>query len=139
MSGIISASIPQHGGTILRITLMPGEPLDGQPQEVVDAASEAWTPEVVEAFLSSLPPDETPQPPTTVTARQVRLWLVQNGHQLAQVESALDAIPDTLQRQMSRIEWEFAPYVERSHPLVAAISAELGIDADAAFSEAALL
>lgn len=80
--------------------------------------------------------------PASVTARQIRLWLVQHGVSLAAVEAAIDAIPDQLQRDMVRVEWEYAPYVERSHPMLLPLAAALGLtgeQVDAAFSEAAVL
>ena len=85
-----------------------------------------------------------PEPviPDTVTARQIRLWLVLNGHALSQVEAAIDAIPDAQQREVARIEWEYAPYVERSHPMLVPVAAALGLsqaDIDRAFTEANLI
>lgn len=82
-----------------------------------------------------------PEPvvPESVTARQIRLWLVQNGHSLNQVDAAIESIGDAQQREVARIEWEYAPYVERSHPMLAAVAAGLGMssaDVDRAFVEA---
>lgn len=74
--------------------------------------------------------------PETITATQVRLWLVRNGINLAQVSSALAAIEDAQQRAEAEVYWEYAPYIERSNPLVAAIGAALNLDnaaLDAAF------
>lgn len=80
--------------------------------------------------------------PTTVTARQIRLWLVQHGHSLSEIEAAIAAIEDPLQRDMVQIEWEYAPYIERTHPMVMPIAAGLGMsaaDVDQAFIEGNLL
>ena len=80
--------------------------------------------------------------PASVSARQIRLWLIQNGISLASVEAAIDAIPDTLQRDLVRVEWEYAPYVERSHPMLVPLAAALGLSedqVDQAFVEAATL
>jgi len=81
-------------------------------------------------------------PVTSVSARQIRLWLVTHGVSLAAVESAIDAIPDQQARDTVRVEWEYAPYVERSHPMLVPLAAALGLDeaaVDAAFTEAAKL
>lgn len=78
--------------------------------------------------------------PPSVTARQIRLWLVAHGVSLAAVNVAIDAIPDAAQREMVRVEWEYAPYVERSHPMLIPLASALGLTAeqvDAAFREAA--
>lgn len=78
--------------------------------------------------------------PRSVSARQIRLWLVSHGVSLAAVESAIDGIPDQQQRDMVRVEWEYAPYVERSHPMLVPLAAALGLSeaqVDQAFREAA--
>jgi len=56
-----------------------------------------------------------PQP--RISARQVRLWLIQNGVQLSSVEAAIDTIEDLTIREITRVEWEYAPYIERNHPI----------------------
>lgn len=81
-------------------------------------------------------------PPASVTARQIRLWLVSHGVSLAAVDSAIDGIADHTQREMVRVEWEYAPYVERAHPMLVPLAAALGMDeaqVDAAFREAETL
>ena len=81
-----------------------------------------------------------PTVPASVSARQIRLWLVRHGISLAAVDAAIDAIPDQLQRDSVRVEWDYAPYVERSHPMLPAIAQALGLsgeDIDTAFREAA--
>jgi hypothetical protein len=85
---------------------------------------------------------ESPAVPASVSARQIRLWLVRHGVSLAAVESAIDAIPDALQRDSVRVEWEYAPYVERSHPMLVPLAAALGLSeqqVDQAFVEASQL
>lgn len=83
-----------------------------------------------------------PQTPSTISARQIRLWLVRQGIALAAVEAAIDAITDQPTRDSVRVEWEYAPYVERSHPWLVPLAQSLGLDdagVDAAFREAATL
>ena len=80
--------------------------------------------------------------PKSVTARQIRLWLVRQGVSLASVEAAIESIADPVTRDSVRVEWEYAPYVERSHPWLVPLAASLGLTAaqvDAAFREAATL
>jgi hypothetical protein len=80
------------------------------------------------------------QVPESVSARQIRLWLVRHGISLAQVDAAIDAIPDQLQRDSVRVEWDYAPYVERGHPMLIPLAAALGLtetQVDQAFIEAA--
>lgn len=83
-----------------------------------------------------------PPAPATVTARQIRLWLVSHGVSLAAVDAAINAIPNAAQRDAVRVEWEYAPYVERSHPMLVPLAAALGMtpeQIDAAFVDAASL
>lgn len=85
--------------------------------------------------------DADPVPPS-VTARQIRLWLVTHGVSLATVDAAINAIADQATRDSVRVEWEYAPYVERRHPWLVPLAASLGLteqQVDAAFREAAKL
>lgn len=88
------------------------------------------------------PDDLVPEPSPAVSARQIRLWLVRHGVSLAQVDVAIDAIPDAQQREECRVEWDYAPYVLRSHPMLVPLAAALGLDesqVDDAFREASTL
>lgn len=81
----------------------------------------------------------TPSVPASVSARQIRLWLLQKGIGLDVVDAAIDDIDDTVQREMIRVEWEWAPYIERSHPMLIPLAAALGLteeQVDQAFHEA---
>ena len=78
--------------------------------------------------------------PASVSARQIRLYLVRQGIQLSQVDAAIDAIPDAQAREECRVEWDYAPYVNRAHPMLIPLAAALGLSesqVDEAFREAA--
>lgn len=80
--------------------------------------------------------------PQSVSARQIRLWLIRHGVTLAAVDAAIDAIPDAQQREECRVEWHHAPYVERTHPLLVPLASALGLteeQVDDAFREAAVI
>jgi hypothetical protein len=80
--------------------------------------------------------------PASVSARQIRLWLVRHGILLAAVDAAIDAIPDQLQRDSVRVEWDYAPYVERNHSMLVPLAAALGLteaQVNQAFIEAATI
>jgi hypothetical protein len=124
------------------------------PDELLAAWAAAGNPKSAEWMLAPAKPTEdaiwegsqwvipSPAVPESVSARQIRLWLVAHGVSLAAVESAIDAIPDALQRDSVRVEWEYAPYVERSHPMLVPLAAALGLteeQVDQAFVEAATL
>lgn len=77
--------------------------------------------------------------PVSVSARQIRLWLIQHGFQLSQIDSAINSIEDPIVRETVKIEWEYAPYVERSHPWLVPLAQAIGLDSeqiDQAFIEA---
>jgi hypothetical protein len=83
-----------------------------------------------------------PAVPESVSARQIRIWLVRSGISLASVDAAIAAIPDQLERDSVQVEWEFAPYVERTHPMLVPLAAALGLteaDVDQAFIEASVI
>jgi len=91
-------------------------------------------------FIPRIQDPNTPSTSSTVpdkiSARQIRLWLIQNGYDLSVVENAINNIEDENLRKITLIEWEYAPYVERNHPMVAAIAQALGltsVDIDTAF------
>jgi hypothetical protein len=122
------------------------------PDDLVAAWVEAQNPKA--AAWTLLPPRPSDQhqwsgsewvlPPTpvpsTVTARQIRLWLVRHGVTLAQVDSAIDAIPDAQAREECRVEWDHAPYVERTHTMLVPLASAIGLSeaqVDDAFREAA--
>ena len=82
--------------------------------------------------LTVTPP--APKVPQTVTAWQIRRWLIANGYSLSQVSAVIDAIPDAAERDAVLVDWEYAPYVDRNHPMLEPLAAALGIeDLDAAF------
>lgn len=107
-----------------------------------------WTPRVRHPDTWALLTDSTddlpelPAVPASVTARQIRLWLVRHGVSLAAVDAAIDSIPDAQAREECRVEWDYAPYVERAHPFLVPLAMALGLtesQVDEAFREAQLL
>lgn len=112
--------------------------------------SQWWLDEEARAASGFVESDETPEDllpepiplPATVSARQVRLWLIRHGVSLAQVDAAIDAIPDAQQREEVRVEWAYAPHVERTHPMLVPLAAALGLSesqVDEAFREASTI
>jgi hypothetical protein len=107
-----------------------------------------WTPRVRDDSTWEVLPDSAddlpalPAVPASVTARQIRLWLVRHGVSLAAVDAAIEAIPDAQAREECRVEWDYAPYVERTHPMLVPLASALGLteaQVDDAFREAATI
>lgn len=79
--------------------------------------------------------------PASVTRRQAKQSLLLNGL-LANVQPAIDAIPDATQRAMIQIEWDDSQVFERDRPALIALGSALGLSAaqlDALFIQAAQL
>lgn len=68
---------------------------------------------------NTIPPYE-PQalPLASLTRRQLRLGLLANGITTADVEAAIAAISDPMDRAIAEIEWADASTYERDHPLI---------------------
>ena len=77
--------------------------------------------------VSSLNPSISGQ---RVSARQVRIWIIQHGISLQQVELAIDSISDPTMRDITKVEWEYAPYIERNHPMLPVLAQALGLTED---------
>ena len=65
--------------------------------------------------------------PETISARQIRLWLISNNISLASVETVINSIEDVQLRERTLVEWEYAPYIERNHPLLETLALNLGL------------
>jgi hypothetical protein len=84
----------------------------------------------------------TPTVPENVSARQIRLWLIDNNISLTSVETAINGIVDEKLREKTLVEWEYAPYIERNHPLIEALASSLGLTSeqiDQGFIQASVL
>lgn len=82
-----------------------------------------------------------PQVPEQVTMRQARLALLAAGL-LDDVEEAIAAIPDPVQRKAAQIEWEYANMIERQSEFVQQLAVGLGLSTeqlDDLFMQAAAL
>ena len=64
--------------------------------------------------------------PVSVTRRQAKQALLLNGL-LANVQPAIDAIPDATQRAMIQIEWDDSQVFERDRPALITLGSALGL------------
>jgi predicted component of type VI protein secretion system len=91
--------------------------------------------------LPDIPKPEKPDPvPQSVTMRQARLALLQQGL-LAQVDTVIDQLPEP-DKSAAKIEWEYSQTVERDRPLIQALAPGLGLsdeDLDNLFKLAVML
>jgi len=87
----------------------------------------------------------TPEPqvipvPDSITATQIRLWLVRNNFPMQGVLDAINGIQDEMVRSELLVRWEYAPYFDRNNPFINIVGSALGLSAeqiDQAFIDAA--
>jgi hypothetical protein len=108
------------------------------------APTHCYTFESEAAFLEAAATADLSAPPAVphaVTRRQARQALLLAG-KLAQVQPAIDAIPNATQRALIAIEWEDSLHFERDRPALIGLATALGMtsaDLDALFIAAAAL
>ena len=73
--------------------------------------------------------DPCPAALAPLTARQLRLGLLNIGIKPADVTAAISALPED-QRDVAEIEWDYASEYRRDHPLIAALGASFGLTAE---------
>jgi hypothetical protein len=86
--------------------------------------------------VAKLDPIVTNIPNERISATQARLWLINNNIDLALVYSIIDNIPDEQSKKTVLAQWEYSPYIERSHPWLQPLADILQIDLDVVFREA---
>jgi hypothetical protein len=98
-----------------------------------EAESETEAASLMAITKTELSPKERNIPqnpiPNKVTPRQLRLALLKNGVNPSAISQAIQAIPDENIKQAALIEWEYAIYFERSHPLINSMASQLGMQA----------
>jgi len=105
--------------------LRPGENF-GWNLSVIQAAQDwrnaggtipEWMPPKVEELRPLMKP---------LTARQFRLGMLSRNWTIHEVNSAIDATDDDMERLKAQIEWEYATEFQRLHPLIVSLSESLG-------------
>lgn len=62
-----------------------------------------------------------------LTRRQFKLGLLENGISAQTVLQTIESMPDGMDKEIARIEWDDATSFERLHPLVSSIGGSLGL------------
>jgi hypothetical protein len=121
----------------------PPTPKPGYTIRTVEALPTGAGPLRWDAATSQLVRDSLPEKLVpTLTARQLRLWLIGAGMTLESIDGQINAIPDAKAQAEARVEWEYATSYHHDHPLVVQIGTALGLSQtqiDTAFRAAALL
>lgn len=109
------------------IVCEPSE-IESKILEAAPAASAGMAAALNSYFVSNTyepDPNAGTAPIWDVTPRQIRQALVLNNVTMAQIESALDALPEPT-KSLAKIEWEYSTAFVRSNPLVAQVGVALG-------------
>lgn len=91
--------------------------------------------------ISSRPPIEISINSLTLTARQIRLWLLSKGILPAHIDAVISSLPEP-QKSAVQIDWEYATIFERSNPMINQLGVALGLtteEIDIGFNEAKTL
>lgn len=75
-------------------------------------------------------PEEVRRDMPVLSPRQLRYGLLNNGITAAQVETVIEAMPEGVDKEKARIDWEFAPWYARTYPLIDAIGQALSLSAE---------
>lgn len=110
----------------------------GYPDNAVEISTEAWREfltfpgarkwengEVVEYTPPEPTPEEKREAMPNLTARQLRLGLLQLG-KLADVNTAIESMPEP-EKSKGKIEWDYASEFRRLHPLIVQLIPILGL------------
>lgn len=119
--------IPRNAGTTPVISIRSDTPALQLDQKISELNSK----------LSEI---ETVIPGQRISARQARLWLIQNNIDPESIDTIIDTIEDPSMRQIVKTEWKCSPYIDKSYPWLTQLSSILGLshdDLDRAFIEAA--
>lgn len=105
----------------LVITYIPNPEYNSMTQtieyrEYPDLINKLW---VKENYIRDLTEYEIdarkPIPPQTCTPRQFRLALIDLGYSLNEIDNQISLIPDDIERNKLKVEWEYAIEIERSN------------------------
>lgn len=144
--GLIGVETRGDGGEIHRKVVSPGHyegvewvqsELSSEPDEVIKLANDAWSPEVISAWrelcAKHLPPPPSTKPESyPLSARQLRLGLIDNGYSLADIVTILDAIADPVIRDQAQVWWEFTNDIHWDHDWTQILIAMMGISKEQA-------
>jgi hypothetical protein len=90
-------------------------------------------------ILENFSPSEEKNVPSSITATQIRLWLVKNNISLESIEQAINSLENDSLRKELLVKWEYVPYFERNNIFINQIGDMLGLTSqqiDQAFIEA---
>lgn len=118
-----------EGWVELTIYPIPAPPYDPYTQyltmtEYADIPNLRW---VQEFFVVNMSQSQIEGlKPDTCTPRQFRLALIYSGISLSAVDNLIDGISDPNQREIVRVQWEYAIMIEKNNQLIQQLFSDLG-------------
>lgn len=104
---------------------VPDDPLNRHRRMIADWEAEGNT--IPPYAPPTMTDEEKRAAMPRLTARQLRLGLIENGITLASVQAAVDGIADPTAREIAQVEWEYATTFERTHSLISQIGTALNL------------
>ena len=123
----VEQTVPTYNPITQSATELPPVLVDGnwvQQWEIVELFSTQAEKDA--AIAADIEAKRKASVPASVTRRQAKQALLLNGL-LANVQPAIDAIPDATQRAMTQIEWDDSQVFERDRPALIALGSALGL------------
>lgn len=106
------------------ITDYQGNPAPSHLHELVDGT---WT---ISSESAAILENERLAAMPALTRRQFRLALVLSGYNLADIETLINSIEDSMQRQITMIEWQDATTFHRTNPSLIVMAGLMGLGAE---------
>jgi len=99
-----------------------------EQRSYIDLENKKWIEETYVRDLTSYEIEQRqPKSPEVWTPRQLRIALIKSGISLTNIESQIDAIEDSAQKEIARVEWEYALEIKKEHPLVSMMATNLNL------------
>jgi hypothetical protein len=83
-------------------------------------------------FIDPSAADERGPTDFPLTARQLRLGIIQAGMSLTSVQATIEAIPDQVQRETAQVWWEYTDPVLWDHPVRRQLTELMGLSEEQA-------
>jgi len=117
------------GWVELTIFPIPAPPYDNKTQtlemvEYADLNTLRW---IQEFYIRNLTPGEIEAlKPDDCTPRQFRMALIMSGVSLSQVDDLINQVPDPNERELIRVQWEYAININKHNDLIQQLFSDLG-------------
>lgn len=134
---LVDGRRPQLEGDIIELNLISNERPTVTATQTIDTQWQIQDNNYVQVHTvrdktaAELLAEKIAATPKEITKRQMLVFLyTQMGVTNDQIKAMIEAVEDVTQRELLKIEWEFATVVDRTNPNVIAFAAMMGINED---------